>query len=209
MASIAFGSLTLGRIDEVEDQVVGTTFFVLGGPVVPMGCELLGCTRSASLGWGTFLRSAGLGYYRFWGFVLPLFVFLASINTGRPLTRWVERDEWITYGVLLVVWLLSLFAFGRVGAAERRRRVLLGSMTGINVCPRMLTRESARTALGYLESEWQTRHPGVDWRERVDRGDDGDALLLYALAAYDDAVERTRASWAVERAAWAPLARPS
>ncbi|MBX3471319.1 MAG: hypothetical protein KF878_31000 [Planctomycetes bacterium] len=206
MSTLVFGELVLGRIDEVEEQVVATTFFVVGGPIAPLRCEVIGCSRDAALSWGTFGRSVGLGYYRFWGAVLPSFLFLASINTGRPLTRWLERDGWITYGVLLLLWLLSFFAFGRVGAAERRRRVLLGSRTGINVSPRMLTRASARVTLAHLEEEWRRERPGVEWRDRLDDADPEDALLLYALAAYTDAVERTPGSRAKERAAWRLLA---
>ena len=70
----------------------------------------------------------------------------------------------------MIFYCVTQFFFGRVTAAEKVRRTLIGSTTGVNAYPNMLPDSVVKASLDLLEDKWQIiglTEEEVDWRQYI------------------------------------------
>jgi hypothetical protein len=144
--------MMLGRVDEVDGHFIATKFVAFAIPTECMYIPRVDPRSTFREDEGRIRirrdwRSIGLGYARVWLPLLAVALFVAQAAVGN---------------LSVITWFVSLSAIGiaiiahasgRLPESEKARLRLLGTVTGLRLCPTKLndgTREIKRQLLGEL-----------------------------------------------------------
>lgn len=148
--------MMLGRVDELDGHFIATKFVALMIPtdsvyVTPSPPTKSRASVSSSLGplkvkkdW----RSVGLGYARVW---LPIWA--VAIPLAELISSGTVHAVTIVTSALAIAGALLAYRAGRLPEKEKARIRLLGTVTGLRICPTKLldtTRAVKRDSLGDL-----------------------------------------------------------
>jgi hypothetical protein len=181
------GTMFLGRVEALDHESIQTKFFVLGVPLFPVASYFATAEHVNGVqGFEIPIHSTSVlaGYLRVGSA-------LAALVSG--IFAWVEHRSYDPqYGLFavcaisLVVWGVSMFAFGRLSDGEKARRTRLRAITGVGAPPEIMPESVRMDVEERLARAWQ-RVGGGDWKERLRGGGakPGELGLLYALAEYE------------------------
>jgi len=191
---ILIGTMFVGKVDSLGEESIQTKFLVLGLPLLAL--ESIYVTAEVGKGVRGFPlrhlhgRSVAAAYMRWWGWMLGVI----GVLLGYVLQRDADVDPtvpWILSFALLFVGLHSTFRFGHLAPADRARRAILKSVTGVGA-PAMFVpgvlQEQTRKA---LHAAWEKARPGIRWEEAAAAPGPFDPLLL-CLAEYEFKTDLSR-----------------
>jgi len=168
---IRVGTGHFGRVKEVDGQYIATTFFYVGGPLLPTGSHFVIESAQKQFDLPLQPQSIALGYLRTWT-ILPLLASIIDLFVAFTDKRSLAQDFITDLGadpgplgakILSVVVILAMLAWtwfsnrrlGLPTPEEQRRRENLGLAVGINADPSLLPEQIRKTLLSDLHQTWK------------------------------------------------------
>ena len=178
------GTMFLGQVEALGQESIVTKFFILGLPVVPL--ESYYCTRRTFRG----IEGFPIPLHRksvLFGYVRPLLVALTLL---AGVFAFVDGSLHLAILAALGAGLVLASAWlGRLSPTEKRRRQVLGQVTGVSAPPSIFDSGWTSRVRDKLEERWQSLTKGTslqDWRNASSMGAVDSRLLplLFCLALY-------------------------
>lgn len=150
---IIFGSLFGGKVEQVDNQWIETKYFLLMIPLFPVSTMFVTNSSFRSrngIDIGSYGKSIGHGYLRFFSFILALACFGVSISGETSLLRSFPISPAIlgTALALLYAWSMMNHRYSTGDQLLERKR--LGAIVGLNALP-----------------EWLPLHVKIDLEEKI------------------------------------------
>jgi Double zinc ribbon len=186
------GTELLGEVESLGHESIQTKFLTVGLPLVPL--ESIYVTDEA------FGRAQGYKLERLYGpsvlaAYLRNYLVFGAIAGAIWGYAFGSAVAWLGFALLLVAWIASLVAIGKLDPIERDRRECLRGAVGSGVPPELLTSEARNELLAGLNEAPVGAAP---WRKLVsapDRLPAEQLVTLYALARYGGEPQAAAALW--------------
>jgi hypothetical protein len=195
------GTVFAGEVDTINGECIVTKFFMLGLPIIPISSHY--ATNRHVNGINGFEIPAHslsilLGYARYWCFALTVtFGFWAYFEK--------QPHIYILAAICLIVFLLSMFVWGRLSKLEVLRRTLYAQSAGIYANPADLPMTMKTTIYESLAAKWaELADPESPWTlepepwlacHKVLKTDLHHYGLAYTMGKYAGATEKMDALW--------------
>lgn len=147
------GTLMTGQIEHAGGQWVASKFILVGIPIAPTEsalCMVGADRRVRGHPIPIYLKSVLIAYVR-WasGLLFVIFGLVAACLAAeqRGTDRWICL---IPTAILLTAYVISMTVLGRLSDREKRRRMLLGEITGFCADPRILSQKMTSEILDKL-----------------------------------------------------------
>jgi hypothetical protein len=203
------GTIFAGEIEKIGGESITTKFFMLGLPIIPISTHY--ATSSQVNGINGFeisphTSSILLGYGRYWFFALTvLFGFWAYFEK--------QPGIYVLAAFSLVLFLLSMFWWGKLPKKEVLRRTLYKKYAGLYADPDDLPVNLKTTIFESLTAQWEElKDPEAPWTldpepwiacHKIMKTDLHHYGLAYTMGRYAGATERMDILWALVMASMA------
>lgn len=181
---MVIGTVTIGKMKTAEGEFIGTQFFMLGLPLIPLSSMYVTNTdgrQQQGVQLGLYGPSVLKGYAEYWLLAIGVFSFIlkSSILPFLPF-------------IILGASGYFFFLFGRSTPDESALRVMLKKTTGLSALPEWLGREVQSSIQKDLISRLKLglNSPTLDWKTlaREDAIAPQVVPILFSIAAYEKAI---------------------
>jgi hypothetical protein len=203
------GTIFAGEIDKINGECIVTKFLMIGLPIVPISSHYATSRQVNGLtGFEINLHpySVLLGYLRYWCFALTL-----AFGGWAYFER--QPSIYMLAAICLILFLLSMFWWGRLSKIEILRRTLYKKYTDIYANPDHLPRSVKTSAYESLTAQWaqlaDATHPwtlsSTPWLacHQTIKTDLHHYGLAYTMGRYAGATEKMDVLWALVMASMA------
>jgi hypothetical protein len=145
------GNIFAGEVNKINGECIITKFFMVGVPIISIISHYATNVQVNRIS-GFEIQDHGssilLGYIRYWSFALTIFFFGWAYLDRQP-------NMYISAVISLILFLLSIFWWGRLSKTEVLKRTLYKKYTGIYADPSDLPVSVKTTIYESLNRQWE------------------------------------------------------